>query len=364
MSAIELPFLSSSPKFFDRYGKHRFGWAKLMFEVPEVKAADLRLAISQSYSGNTSGTMYEYRGSLWKNAINGIERRTINLDGSIGGVDLQQVSKDALKRLSNFMLPRLKSRAALTNQKVPTYGYAHAKAKTVLIDSDYEDEDIDAFSKFCSLNFIMCDGKLLARATEPSLSITWSYEGGKSAVLGNSVDLSLSTVAGRNNGVHFALDDETVNPKFDEFQRYFNQKWVRPSVWQEDMNNVWKAVKIARKDDSLIQNETFVFDPAIMSELGERSSMSRRSAVSVLEAISRYERSSELHKSVLAYLDRQILNPSEDFDDRLEELLSDPKIVAGYYRKPFVEEALQQLANRQIALSAATKTSIYDGRFI
>lgn len=369
MTKMVLPYLTSSLSSLGRTGKIKFGWLDTQVEVKEADPSEFKFAACKVINALHSSNVYECRGVFWASALYCVRSVLFNADGIRGEAPYRAETNDDitwLKVIAQEVLSRmLNERARDSGSKVGKDVFGNMKITASLKDGDGHESDRARFNQWAEDNLLMVDGRLMKRVHSPDMRIGWRFPG-------NSVTSGCTPVRdsfysrgyGSHNfypGLHFRLGDPAFEEAWAEAEKVFGVP-----IGQADLAHNRFYVRAIREElqrhglqDKMV-HDNVVYDPAVLASVSEGGweDMGERSAVSIGEAIAATT-SPHLHRNgakreALEQIKHLVQinseNRPDDFKDLLDSALSRLPPEGAPDRAWFIDKALEQWNDREIAL--------------
>ncbi|MCV9964990.1 hypothetical protein OIU34_24140 [Pararhizobium sp. BT-229] len=373
MPRLTLPYLSSSLTSRGRTGKLKFGWSDTQVDVKEADPSEFRLAACRVLNGQNSFSVYECRGAFWASAMYPVRGVLFNADG-IHGEERFCVESDTdvmwVRSLAQEVLTRrLVARGRKEGNRPGKDVYGCLKINSSLRPGDGHEADRETFAAWAQQNLVMADGRLMKRIHSPSVHVGWSFQG-------QSMTTTCRPVRGSyyircfgyhkfDPGLHFRLGDPAFAEAWAEAEAMFGVAVPEHELAHNRFYAHAIRDELAAKglSDRMALHDNIAFDPSVLAEVGDCGweDMGQRSAVSIAESIVSTS-SPHLHqqgpkREALEELKRLVdIVPEDrpyDFQERLDSALASLPIGGEPARAWFVDRALDQWNDREIALSPA-----------
>ncbi|MCZ7861202.1 hypothetical protein O9X98_07250 [Agrobacterium salinitolerans] len=379
MAKMVLPYLTSSLSSLGRTGKIKFGWLETQVEVKDADSSEFSFAACKVINGQNSSNIYESRGMFWASALYCVRGVLFNADGIRGEAPYRTETADDINWIrvlaQEVLCRRLNERARAAGSRVGKDVFGNMRITASLKEGDGHESDRALFAQWAEDNLLMVDGRLMKRVHSPDMHIGWRFHG-------NSLNSACVPVRGSfysrgygsHNfypGLHFRLGD----PAFEESWAAAEQAFGVP-IGQADMaHNRFYVHAISDElqkhgiRDRMVIHDNVVYDPSVLASVsdGGWEDMGQRSAISIAESIAATT-SPHLHqdgpkRAALEELKRLVRivpeNRPDDFKDLLDAALSSLPTAGKSALAWFIDQALDQWNDREIALSPSPHVGLF-----
>lgn len=379
MPRLTLPYLSSSLTSTGRTGKLKFGWSETLVEVREADPSEFRLAACRVLNGEHSSSIYECRGSFWASAMYPVRGVLFNAEGIRGearfGVESENDLMWARSLAQEVLTRRLVARGREEGNRPRKDVYGCITVKSLLRPGDGHETDRETFAAWAQQNLILADGRLMKKIHSPSVRIGWTFQS-------NSMTTTCTPVRGMfyvrgfgshefEPGLHFRLGDPAFDEAWSEAEAMFGagDRYHDLAEARYRMREVRNELEARGLLNSMAIHDNGVYDPSVLADVGADGweDMGQRSAVSIAESIAATS-SPHLHQAgpkrdALEELKRLVdIVPEDrpyDFQERLDRALASLPVGGERARAWFVEKALEQWSDREVALAPSQYVGLH-----